>query len=144
MLILPMDRLSISTRLRLPKLKARKAECIKNWLCIINLELVRNRSNKMSQTEQVDPKIEDKDKRSDPAFELIEVNTSTGEIHLVIQKGIIGAMANQLKNTSDRRKGSSILRKLGYVLSDCGDVQYGKNIEDTDLDPSLVTGQIEE
>lgn len=82
--------------------------------------------------------------RNDPAFEVIEVNTATGETHIVIQKGIMGALANQLKNTSDRRKGSSILRKLGYVMSDCGDVQYGGDVGETGLDPSLVVDKSEE
>lgn len=82
--------------------------------------------------------------RNDPAFEVIEINTATGETHVVIQKGIMGALANQLKNTSDRRKGSSILRKLGYVMSDCGDVQYGGDVGETGLDPSLVVDKTEE
>lgn len=94
----------------------------------------------MSQTEQT----EQNEVRNDPAFEVVEVNTATGETTVVIQKGIIGALANQLKNTSNRRKGSSILRKLGYVLADCGDVQYGKEVSETDLDPTLVTDQVEE
>jgi len=95
----------------------------------------------MSQTQQVE---QGKEVRNDPAFEVIEVNTATGETILVIQKGIIGAMANQLKNTSNQRKGASILRKMGYVLSDCGDVQYGGDVSKTDLDPNLVTDQIDE
>jgi len=95
----------------------------------------------MSQTQQVE---QGEEVRNDPAFEVIEVNTATGETTLVIQKGIVGAMANQLKNTSNRRKGASILRKMGYVLSDCGDVQYGGNVSETDLDPNIVTDQIDE
>lgn len=106
---------------------------------------------KMSQTEQiVETKVvnhisENNDEpRNDPAFEVTDINISTGETVLIVQKGIMGALANQLKNTSNRRKGSSILRKLGYVLADCGDVQYGGNIEETDLDPNLITDQIDE
>lgn len=76
--------------------------------------------------------------RNDPAFAVDSIDSSSGEVILVIQKGILGALANQLKNTSNRRKGSSILRKLGYVLSDCGDILYGKNISETDLNPDLV------
>jgi len=95
----------------------------------------------MSQTQQVE---QGEEVRNDPAFEVIEVNTATGETTLVIQKGIVGAMANQLKNTSNRRKGASILRKMGYVLSDCGDVQYGGDVGETDLDPNIVTDQIDE
>lgn len=78
--------------------------------------------------------------RNDPAFEIIGINVATGATTIVIQKGIIGATANQLKTTSDRRKGASIVRKLGFVLSDCGDVQYGADVGETDLDPDLVTG----
>lgn len=82
--------------------------------------------------------------QKDPAFEVSEINTTTGEIVVVIKKGIVGAAANQLKNTSNRRKGASILRKLGYVLSDCGDLLYGtKTLADTDLDPDIVTDQAE-
>ena len=88
-----------------------------------------------TQTEQMEPEV-----RNDPAFDIVEVNTSTGETTIIVQKGIVGALANQLKNTSDHRKGSSILRKLGYMLSACGDIQYGAvEVTDTELDPSLVT-----
>lgn len=93
----------------------------------------------MSQTEQAELTEQKSGEHNDPAFQVIEVNTETGETTVVIQKGIVGALANQLKNTSNRRKGSSILRKLGYVLSDCGDIQYGGPVADTDVDPILVT-----
>jgi len=107
---------------------------------------------KMSQTEQTDTarcyQVEDQPKdaetRNDPAFEIVEVNLATGETIVVIQKGIIGALANQLKNTSNRRKGSSILRKLGYVLSECGDLQYSGNTEETDLDPEIIKNKSED
>ena len=61
------------------------------------------------------------------AFDILSVDIAEGATVIVIQKGILGAMSNQLKNTPDSRKCSSILRKLGHVLSDCGDAQYGKN-----------------
>ena len=96
----------------------------------------------MPQVKQVDR--DENEVRNDPAFEVVEVNTATGETTIVIQKGIMGALANQLKNTSNRRKGSSIIRKLGYVLADAGDVQYGGNVGETDLDPNLVTDQVEQ
>ncbi len=80
--------------------------------------------------------------RNDPAFEITEVNTATGETIVVIQKGIIGPMANQLIATPNSRKGPGILRKLGHMLSKCGDIQYGKPVEGTDIDPSIVTDQI--
>lgn len=98
----------------------------------------------MPQTEQTERIDQSDGERNDPAFEIIDINIETGETTVIIQKGIIGALANQLKNTSSRRKGSSILRKLGYVFADCGDVQYGGNVEETDLDPNLVTDQVEE
>lgn len=71
------------------------------------------------------------------AFEIAEINLDTGETVLIIKKGILGAMANQLKSTSSRVKGSSILRKLGYVLAECGDVQYGEDIGQTNLDAQV-------
>jgi hypothetical protein len=91
----------------------------------------------MSQTQQVENEV-----RNDPAFRVDEINTATGETVLIIQKGIIGALANQLKNTSNRRKGASILRKMGYVLADCGNIQYGTGVNETDLDPELVTNEV--
>lgn len=99
---------------------------------------------KQVDADQVTQNENEEDVRNDPAFEIVEINLATGETTIIIQKGIMGAMANQLKNTSNRRKGSSILRKLGYVLADCGDLQYGGNIEDTDIDPSLVRDQVDE
>ena len=93
-------------------------------------------------TEQVDHN--ETDRKNDPAFEVIEVNIKTGETTLIIQKGILGAMGNQLKNTSNQRKGASIIRKMGHVLSACGDIHYGKDVADTDVDPELVTDTDEE
>ena len=87
---------------------------------------------------------QDKEIRNDQAFEVVEVNTKTGETTIVVQKGIIGAMANQLKNTNNQRKSAGILRKMGHVLSDCGDVQYGGEVDKTDLDPDIVTDKVEE
>lgn len=40
--------------------------------------------------------------RHDPAFTLDSLSPSTGEVILVIQKGILGALSNHLKNTSSR------------------------------------------
>jgi hypothetical protein len=95
----------------------------------------------MSQTHD---RIEKNEDQSDQAFEIIEINLATGGTTILIQKGIIGALSHQLKNTSNHRKGSSILRKLGYVLSNCGDIQYGGEIKETDLDPDLVTSEVNE
>lgn len=95
----------------------------------------------VEQVEPVEQGEQGEELRNDPAFEIIEVNIATGETTIIVQKGIVGAMANQLKNTSNRRKGASILRKMGYVLSDCGDVQYGGEVGETDLDPSKVTDE---
>lgn len=93
----------------------------------------------MSQTEHAE-QVEEV--RNDPAFRVDEVNLATGEVVLIIQKGIIGAIANQLKNTSNRRKGASIVRKMGYVLAECGDIQYGGQVEETDIDPEIVTDEL--
>lgn len=98
----------------------------------------------MSQTEQAEQINQNDNERNDPAFEIVEVNVATGETTVIIQKGIVGALANQLKNTSNRRKGSGILRKFGYVLSDCGDVQYGTDVGETDIDPDIVVDHINE
>jgi hypothetical protein len=80
---------------------------------------------------------------NDPAFKVVGVNLTTGEITVVIKKGIAGATANQLKNTSPRRKGSGIIRKLGYTLAECGDILYGtKSVGETEVDPGIVTGNV--
>lgn len=127
--------------------EVQETDCVRSVIRCFSKKL----ETKMSQTEQTEQSVlethcveQNDGERNDPAFEVIEVNTATGETTVVIQKGIVGALANQLKNTSNRRKGSSILRKLGYVLADCGDVQYGGEISKTELDPSLVTDQVDE
>jgi len=79
--------------------------------------------------------------RNGPAFEIDSINPRTGEVVIIVQKGIVGALANQLKNTSSRRKASSILRKLGHVLSDCGDILYGGDLTETDLNPDLIVNE---
>jgi len=89
----------------------------------------------MQQTENVE-QVEEV--RNDPAFRVDEVNLATGETVIIVQKGIMGALANQLKNTSNRRKGASIVRKMGYVLAECGDIQYGGDVGETDIDPEIV------
>ncbi|KKN99024.1 hypothetical protein LCGC14_0142690 [marine sediment metagenome] len=87
----------------------------------------------------------ERETRNDPPFEVVEVNTATGETTIVVQRGIIGAMSNQLCSTGDHRKGSRILRKLGHILDTCGDVLYDKKtIEETDLDPELFTDQVDD
>lgn len=86
-------------------------------------------TNQISQNEEVN---------HDQAFRVDEVNLTTGETVLIIQKGIIGAMANQLKSTNNKRKGASILRKMGHMLSACGDAQYGAAVDGTGLDPSII------
>ncbi len=80
----------------------------------------------------------------DTAFEIVKIDLEAGETTVVIKNGIIGPISNQLRGTSTHRKASSILRKLGYVLGDCGDMQYGKedfDIEETDIDPETVVGE---
>jgi len=78
-------------------------------------------------------------KKSDPAFEVLYIDLESGKTTITIQKGIMGATANQLKNTSPQRKGSTILRKLGHVLAECGDVQYGKDVSETTLNPCIIS-----
>jgi len=75
----------------------------------------------MSNTPNAMLKITDKRQ----AFRIENIDVETGETVVVIQKGIIGALSNQLKNTAAHRKGAKIIRKLGYVLGECGDMQYG-------------------
>lgn len=70
--------------------------------------------------------MSDNDKTRKDAFTVSKVDVETGETTIIIQKGILGPLANQLKSTKNQRKGASILRKLGYVLSQCGDMQYDK------------------
>jgi len=65
----------------------------------------------------------------DPAFEIVEVDREDGVCVIAIKKGIIGSMANQLKNTSNRRKGASILRKMGFELANAGDYLYGSEAD---------------
>lgn len=92
---------------------------------------------KMSQTEQINDEA-----RNGPAFTIDSLGLSSGEVVIVVQKGIIGALSNQLKSTSNRRKGGSILRKMGHTLSDCGDVLYGKDVCETDLDTNLIDEEV--
>lgn len=67
------------------------------------------------------------DTRTDPAFEILEINSEDGTVTLKIKKGILGACANQLKTTPDKRKGHTIIRKLGWELANIGDQLYGKS-----------------
>ena len=61
------------------------------------------------------------------AYVVVEENMEEGTVTVRINKGILGALGNQLKSTSDKkRKGASILRKLGYDLSEAGDRLYSK------------------
>lgn len=68
--------------------------------------------------------------KSDPPFEIMDVNTDDGTVTVKVKKGILGSMANQLKKTNNRRKAASIIRKLGFELADVGDVLYGTENED--------------
>lgn len=70
---------------------------------------------------------EEQKRNSDPAFVVTNLDRDDGTIVLEIKKGIIGPLANQLKKTSYQRKGASIIRKLGFVLSESGDYLYDQN-----------------
>jgi len=94
----------------------------------------------MSQTDQV----ENSDVRNGSAFEVLEVNTTTNQVIVAIHKGIIGPMANQLKTTGEKRKGHRIIRALGHQLATCGDILFGMDVNKTNLDPELVTDEVDE
>lgn len=68
--------------------------------------------------------------RSDPPFEIIEIDEERGTVMVEIQKGILGSMANQLKNTNNQRKGASIIRKLGFELARAGNILYETDEQD--------------
>ena len=78
--------------------------------------------------------VEHTGEQRDPAFEILEIDRETGVCVVAIKKGILGSSANQLKNTNDRRKGASILRKLGFELAKAGDILYGKDPDGTGLE----------
>jgi hypothetical protein len=60
----------------------------------------------------------------------IEIDEVNGKFIITGNMGIAGPMANQLKHTSNKRKGASILRKLGHDIAEAGDILYGnKNAE---------------
>lgn len=75
--------------------------------------------------DQGESQMTDTAQRSDPAFSVVSYDRETGTVVLAIKKGIIGPLANQLKSTNNRRKGASIIRKMGHVLSESGDYLYG-------------------
>ncbi|UCG02561.1 MAG: hypothetical protein JSW11_00930 [Candidatus Heimdallarchaeota archaeon] len=80
---------------------------------------------------------------NNPAFD-VKVDLSRGETIIVLKNSILGAISHQLMETTNRRRGHTILRKLGHTLSDCGDLQYGKRtIEDTQIDPKKVVYESE-
>ncbi len=81
----------------------------------------------MSENENV---AVDRKPRSDPAFEIVEINEERGTVMVEIQKGILGSMANQLKNTNNQRKGASIIRKLGFELARVGNILYEADEQD--------------
>lgn len=69
----------------------------------------------------------------DSAFDVLDVDLEAGTVTVKIKKGIIGPVANQLKATSNERKGATIVRKMGFVLAEAGDRLYGDVIEDGEL-----------
>jgi hypothetical protein len=85
---------------------------------------------------------QEESRSGDPAFKVTRVNLETGETTIVIQKGILGALGNQLQTTSNQRSGAGIIRKMGFTLKDCGDLQYGeKEVDQTEIDPEIVEGE---
>ncbi len=81
----------------------------------------------MSENENV---VVERQTRSDPAFEIVEIDEERGTVIVEIQKGILGSMANQLKNTNNQRKGASIIRKLGFELARAGNILYETDEQD--------------
>lgn len=65
------------------------------------------------------------EQKSDPAFSILSFDRETGTMVVAIKKGIIGPLANQLKSTKNRRKGATIIRKMGHIFSEGGDFLYG-------------------
>ncbi len=77
------------------------------------------------------------------AFRFTKVDLDTGETTIVVKKEILGSLGRQLRETDNRRKGFSSLRKMGWMFGQFGDLQYdpdGFDIEDTDIDPFIITG----
>lgn len=74
--------------------------------------------------------MEDQEQTRDPAFEIVSIDMEQGVCVVALKKGILGSTANQLKNTNNRRKGASILRKLGFELAKAGDTLYSKEVVD--------------
>ncbi len=62
------------------------------------------------------------------AFEILDINHSTGDVVVKIKRGILGGVANQLKATAEK-KGSSIMRRLGHDLGAAGDALYSDEPE---------------
>lgn len=67
------------------------------------------------------------------AYQVREINLTDGTVTIVINKGILGAASNQLKITPESRKGFTIVRKLGFDLSQSGDILFGKNTNNDEL-----------
>lgn len=63
----------------------------------------------------------------DNAFEIVGIDDEKGTVTVEIKKGILGAMSKQLRNTPTFRKGATIVRKLGWDLTEVGNRLYGKN-----------------
>lgn len=57
------------------------------------------------------------------AFSL-KVDPKNNNVIVEINRGIIGPLANQLRSTGSSRKGASIIRKLGILLAQAGDILY--------------------
>lgn len=79
------------------------------------------------------------------AFRLTKVDLGAKETTFIIKNGILGPMGNQLITTSPDRSAYTVLRKLGHILKQCGNMQHGDDnfdIEETDIDPSIVVGEI--
>lgn len=67
------------------------------------------------------------------AYDVLEVNKSDGTITIKINKGILGSLSNQLRATAETRKGSTIIRRMGFDLGAAGDILFGKENDNQDI-----------
>jgi len=72
------------------------------------------------------------------AFNILKVDTTTGMTTLEVHKGILGPLARQLQRCPKTIKGSDIVKRLGQVLSDCGDVQYEDQVQPDSIDQHII------
>ncbi len=80
---------------------------------------------------------------SDPAFGIDLLSREGDEVVIRVKRGILGALSNQLIKTHKHyrdtegqwkaRKGATIIRKLGFVLAQCGDYLYDDKLPEPEF-----------